>query len=277
MTPRRPPVLAQTLLEWVDPANDALHGDLLEEFAAGRSRLWYWRQVIAAAGVAFARPVRAHGLAGLEPAMLGVMMLLMLGFYVVFVVNVTDWLLRFEGFHIFALMPAWLARWPLAAPLLSLLGGLVVGRVVCAGGDHRVARIVGFGAATMLCAIAGLQAAEELSVPFGPSRARRRRRQSTRSPRSSMRFAHTTSSRSATRTATARASCSLKRLFAIRGFQQSPMTLSGSPGTRVIRTGWIASFVVNRSPSWLYARSGPRPPLRMRSPSTRPSSTRSGR
>jgi len=50
MTPRRSPVLAQTLLEWVDPANDALHGDLLEEFAAGRSRPWYWRQVIGAAG-----------------------------------------------------------------------------------------------------------------------------------------------------------------------------------------------------------------------------------
>lgn len=165
MTPRRPPVLAQTLLEWVDPANDALHGDLLEEFATGRSRLWYWHQVIAAAGVAFARPVRAHGLSGLEPAMLGVIMLFMLGFYVVFVVNVTDWLLRFEGVHVFSLMPAWLARWPMAAPLLSLLAGLVVGRVVCAGGDHRVARVVGFGAATMLCAIAGLQAAEELSVP----------------------------------------------------------------------------------------------------------------
>ena len=33
MITRRPPVLAQTLLEWIDPANDALHGDLLEEFA----------------------------------------------------------------------------------------------------------------------------------------------------------------------------------------------------------------------------------------------------
>lgn len=165
MTPRRPPVLAQTLLEWVDPANDALHGDLLEEFASGRSRLWYWNQVFAAAGVAFARPVRAHGLSGLEPAMFGLMMLFMLGFYVVFVVNVTDWILRFEGVHVFSRVPAWLATWPMAAPLLSLLAGLVVGRVVSAGGDHRVARVVWFGATTMLCAIGGLQAAEELSAP----------------------------------------------------------------------------------------------------------------
>jgi len=164
MTPRRPPVLAQTLLEWVDPANAALHGDLLEEFASGRS-LWYWQQVFGAAAVAFARPVRAHGLSGLEPAMLGLMMLFMLGFYVVYVVNVTDWLLRFEGVHLFSRVPAWLARWPVAAPLLALVAGWLVGRVVSSGGDHRLARIVGFGATTMLCAIAGLQAAEELSVP----------------------------------------------------------------------------------------------------------------
>lgn len=165
MTPRRPPALAQALLEWVDPANDALHGDLLEEFAAGRSRLWYWRQVLAAAGVAIARPVHAHGLSGLEPAMLGVIMLFMLGFYVVFIVNVTDWLLRFEGVYVFSRVPAWLARWPIVAPVLALSAGVAAGRVICAGGDHRVARIVGFGATTMLCAIGGLQAAEELSVP----------------------------------------------------------------------------------------------------------------
>lgn len=165
MTSRRPPVLAQTLLEWVDPANDALHGDLLEEFASGRSRLWYWRQVFAATGVAVARPVRAHGLSGLEPAMLGLIMLFMLGFYVVFVVNVTDWLLRFEGVYVFSRVPAWLARWPLMAPVLALAAGWVLGRVISAGGDHRLARIVGFGATTMLCAIGGLQAAEELSVP----------------------------------------------------------------------------------------------------------------
>lgn len=168
MTSRRPPVLAQTLLEWVDPANDALHGDLLEEFALGRSRAWYWRQVMTAAGVAIARPVRAHGLAGLEPAMLGMLMLFLLGFYVVFIVNVTDWLLRFEGVYLFSRMPMWLARWPIAAPVLALAMGWLAGRVISAGGDHRVARVVGFGATTMLCAIAGLQAASDAPVLFMP-------------------------------------------------------------------------------------------------------------
>ena len=51
------------------------------------------------------------------------------------------------------------------APALALAAGWVLGRVISAGGDHRLARIVGFGATTMLCAIGGLQAAEELSAP----------------------------------------------------------------------------------------------------------------
>lgn len=165
MKSRRPPALAQTLLEWVDPANDALHGDLLEEFAAGRSRPWYWRQVLAAAGVAVVRPVRAHGLSGLEPAMLGLIMLFMLGFYAVFVVNVTDWLLRVDGVRVLSLLPAWLSQWPAAAPALALLAGWLTGRVVSAGGDHRVVRVVGFGATTMLCAIAGLQAVSADAMP----------------------------------------------------------------------------------------------------------------
>ena len=49
--------------------------------------------------------------------------------------------------------------------MLALAAGWVLGRVISAGGDHRPARIVGFGATTMLCAIGGQQAAEELSVP----------------------------------------------------------------------------------------------------------------
>jgi hypothetical protein len=158
MTPRKPPALAQALLEQVDPGNEALHGDLLEEFAAGRSRLWYWRQVLAAAGVAAIRPVRTDGIAGLEPAVLGVTMLVLLGFYVVFVVNVTAWLLRVEGVEIIRRMPALLTDWLAAMPLLALLAGAVLGRIIGRGADHhRIVRIVAFGAATMGCAVATLQ------------------------------------------------------------------------------------------------------------------------
>lgn len=48
MTPPRPPRLAQALLLRFVDDNEPLVGDLLEEFAARRSRLWFWRQVILA-------------------------------------------------------------------------------------------------------------------------------------------------------------------------------------------------------------------------------------
>jgi hypothetical protein len=43
---RRPPGLALALLRWI-AASDPLVGDLDEQFRTGRSRYWYWLQVIA--------------------------------------------------------------------------------------------------------------------------------------------------------------------------------------------------------------------------------------
>lgn len=50
MNERQPPHLAVFLLRRAATSRygDSLEGDLLEEFCAGRSRLWYWRQVAAA-------------------------------------------------------------------------------------------------------------------------------------------------------------------------------------------------------------------------------------
>jgi hypothetical protein len=52
MTSLEPPRLALTLLRWCGPDNDALTGDLVEEFRHRRSRAWLWRQVIAAIAIA---------------------------------------------------------------------------------------------------------------------------------------------------------------------------------------------------------------------------------
>lgn len=58
MRPSQPPKPAAWLPRHLAPENDALAGDLAEEFTCGRSSLWHWRQVAAAIAVSFARGLR---------------------------------------------------------------------------------------------------------------------------------------------------------------------------------------------------------------------------
>jgi hypothetical protein len=44
---KQPPAIARFLLERLGPRDQSLVGDLYEEYAAGRSRTWFWRQVFA--------------------------------------------------------------------------------------------------------------------------------------------------------------------------------------------------------------------------------------
>lgn len=62
MTPRRAPRAATWILEhWVPGgANESLTGDLVEEFAQGQPTRWYWRQVLVAALLGYAKQVCAR-------------------------------------------------------------------------------------------------------------------------------------------------------------------------------------------------------------------------
>jgi hypothetical protein len=68
-----PPALATWLLEHIRFSNtdDALMGDLLEEFSHRRSPAWYWRQVLVAIVVGFGKEVRIHWLLAIRAAMIG--------------------------------------------------------------------------------------------------------------------------------------------------------------------------------------------------------------
>ena len=46
MTPQAPPRLAAALIRLAAGRNDALVGDLEEQFRSGRSRRWYWSQAV---------------------------------------------------------------------------------------------------------------------------------------------------------------------------------------------------------------------------------------
>lgn len=155
-----PPRLAKVLLDWLAPGNEPLRGDLDEEFAAGRGSAWYWRQVVATIALEGPLAIRARAVARVENFVTGMITLILLGFYAVFVVNVTDWLLRFEGMHLLLQLPDAFGPLNGVAPLLALALGAGTGRVISSGHrDHRVLSIVVFGGTTMLCAAAALKAA----------------------------------------------------------------------------------------------------------------------
>jgi hypothetical protein len=65
MNRTEPPLLATWLLEHQTTGgrDEALAGDLREEFRAGRSSGWYWRQVITAIAIGWARSIFQHRLA----------------------------------------------------------------------------------------------------------------------------------------------------------------------------------------------------------------------
>ncbi|RPJ69216.1 MAG: hypothetical protein EHM24_19240 [Acidobacteria bacterium] len=70
MTTRRPPRLALAVLDRWLPDSSPLAGDLTEEFERGRSRRWFWWQVLAALGIAAFRrsdEIRPLRLVDLQP------------------------------------------------------------------------------------------------------------------------------------------------------------------------------------------------------------------
>jgi hypothetical protein len=167
-----PPRFARLLLDWLAPGNEALRGDLDEEFAAGRGRAWYWRQALAAIAHEGTLRIRGRAIHRIENYVTGFITLTLLGFYAVFVVNVTDWLLRFEGIRLLWRLPDAFGPFNGAAPLLSLALGAAIGRLIAAGHlNHRIAAVVVFGGTTMLCAATALKAATIASgdMPFLPS------------------------------------------------------------------------------------------------------------
>jgi hypothetical protein len=62
----QPPRAATWLLKKLGCNNEALVGDLIEEYSAGRSAAWYWRQVLVAIPVGFSKEIWDHKLLALR-------------------------------------------------------------------------------------------------------------------------------------------------------------------------------------------------------------------
>lgn len=73
MKPTNPPSLATKLLESLVPqrTSEALLGDLIEQYEAGRSRTWYWQQVILALVISAGREARTRKLQAIRAVIVG--------------------------------------------------------------------------------------------------------------------------------------------------------------------------------------------------------------
>lgn len=108
MTASNPPRLATALLSWMGPRDEALIGDLLETYRAGRSDWWYWRQVLSAVVIGVVVAVREHKLLPIRAIVIGWLAVWLYGNYVgdsvlflaravvnfgefLFVTGLTDW------------------------------------------------------------------------------------------------------------------------------------------------------------------------------------------
>ncbi|HEX4001467.1 MAG TPA: hypothetical protein VHX36_02390 [Candidatus Acidoferrales bacterium] len=74
MKSSKPPALATWLVEHAAPGkrNEALAGDLFEQFAQGRTSLWYWRQALGATLLAYAKEWRVFAWASAVTLLLAV-------------------------------------------------------------------------------------------------------------------------------------------------------------------------------------------------------------
>lgn len=144
MTTRMPPKLADALLARLEPSHEALLGDLREEFRAGRSASWYWRQVIAAVVAAFTSELRAHPLLAVRAMAVGWVTLRM--FHLVTrQLPLLDWLLdpviMAFGSHPFVMV--WATQ--LWFRPVEALGYLISGRLVgLSHPRHRTMAVLAF-------------------------------------------------------------------------------------------------------------------------------------
>ena len=77
---RKPPFLATLILVRLGAAEEALVGDVLEEYRRGRSRAWYWSQALASVALRSSKDLAKEPLAALAAISTGWAVLLMLFF-----------------------------------------------------------------------------------------------------------------------------------------------------------------------------------------------------
>jgi hypothetical protein len=150
-TPRLPAAAVWLLDAFnVTDNNPALIGDLAQERSAGRSSVWFWRQVLAAIGFAVGEEIYNHKLLTIRAVIAGEAAVLLSYFALIGALG-SHW---FAMFCISVFTPLrlpflsdvwslWLAKSMIVVVIVCMFGGWIVGRL---HRDHRGTFVVLFAA-----------------------------------------------------------------------------------------------------------------------------------
>jgi hypothetical protein len=172
MNRHQPPKVALLLTRLLPHDCEALVGDLVEDYQAGRSPLWFWRQVVVAIGArAIARSREPlGGFVTVENASASLAMFVVLAFEVIVAATLLDQIFSFASFEwVAGANSEGLATALLAASfLVAFVAAFVLARV--GGGGGRMVVAIGSAASAILMAFITLHLAHPLPPrPFLPS------------------------------------------------------------------------------------------------------------
>jgi hypothetical protein len=129
MKHRTPPKLATALLKRLGPSSSALVGDLHEAYQSGRSRFWYWGQVITSIGAAMSSSLHRHPIAALRAIALGLAFTWIGGRYILYdLLHAGEWLFAtglLRWFYVNGYGLPQMASWPATAMMFSASGWIV--------------------------------------------------------------------------------------------------------------------------------------------------------
>ena len=114
-----PPAAARLLLDRLGPRDDGIDGDFAEEWQAGRSALWYWRQVVVAVAFQMAADARQHWIVVVRGILTGLLVLYTFGLIVAAVSALFKW---------------WILLYPSGVILMQYQAGFLIhiANLICA-------------------------------------------------------------------------------------------------------------------------------------------------
>jgi hypothetical protein len=128
--PTNPPALATKLLESfaAERTSEALLGDLIEQYQGGRSRVWYWRQVLQAVAISAGREVRRRKLQSISAIIVGCVTALPLCYFLTslaarFVVGYKTYLVFLPLTFFSAAVSGWIVRRSHPRPMVVIYAG----------------------------------------------------------------------------------------------------------------------------------------------------------